>query len=448
MKSEKELTLESVMDLIRKRDPHQEEFRQAASEVLQWVIPFAKSTDKYNSYALFERLTEAERIIQFRVPWVTDDGISMTNRGYRVQFNSALGPYKGGLRFHPDVNLSILKFLAFEQTFKNSLTGLPLGGGKGGADFNPKGRSNSEIMGFCQSFMTELHRHIGPATDIPAGDIGVGSAEIGYMFGQYKRLSNTFNGVLTGKGNSFGGSLLRPEATGFGLLYFVEEMINTAGDQTKDMTVLISGSGNVAQHSCMKAIEMGMKVLTMSDSDGYIYVKGGITEEQLESVMELKNEKKGRISECTDLFDCEYHEGTPWSVEATLALPCATQNELNEKDAKRLVDNGLKYLAEGANMPCTDKAAAYLIENGIRFVPGKAANAGGVSVSGLEMTQNAMRIKWDADRVDKELRNIMHQIHEQCTNYGQDGENINYEKGAAIAGFITVADAMIAQGGV
>ncbi|MCH8556406.1 MAG: NADP-specific glutamate dehydrogenase [Balneolia bacterium] len=452
MKSEKELTLDAVLEIIKKRDPDQKEFLQAAKEVLQWIIPFAKSSDKYNSYALFERLIEPERIIQFRVPWVTDDGVSMTNRGYRIQFNSALGPYKGGLRFHPEVNLSILKFLAFEQTFKNSLTGLPLGGGKGGSDFNPKGRSDSEIMRFCQSFMTELYRHIGPDTDIPAGDIGVGAAEIGYLFGQYKRLTSSFNGVLTGKGLSFGGSQLRPEATGYGLLYFVEEMMNTAGDEIKDAAVIISGSGNVAQYSCQKAIELGMKVLTMSDSDGYIVVKDGITEEQLEQIMELKNENKGRIKECTDLFECEFHEGTPWSVEAEVALPCATQNELDEDHAKTLVENGLKYLAEGANMPCTDKAVAYFMENDIRFVPGKASNAGGVSVSGLEMTQNAMRLSWDSDRVDDELRQIMHRIHEQCTTYGKsdDGDDdvINYEKGAAIAGFIKVADAMIAQGSV
>jgi len=448
MKTDKPLTYQNVIDLAHQRDPDQPEFHQALKEVLQWVVPYAASHIRYNSFHLFEQLIEPERIIQFRVPWNTDDGIQRTNRGYRVQFNSTIGPYKGGLRFHPGVNQSVLKFLAFEQTLKNSLTGLPMGGGKGGSDFNPKQKTDSEIMRFCQSFMTELYRHIGPDTDIPAGDIGVGRREIGYLFGQYKRLTNTFNGVLTGKDLSFGGSNLRPEATGYGLLYFVEEMMKTKHDTMEGSSILISGSGNVAQYCCEKAIEMGGRVLTMSDSDGYIYKENGLTPKDLSFIMHLKNEERGRIKECRDEFECEYHEGKPWALKTDLALPCATQNELDGEDAKTLIKNGVKYVAEGANMPCTDSAAAAFLDARIAFVPGKAANAGGVSVSGLEMTQNAQRLSWDTAQADQELRQIMHQIHEKCKEYGQEKTYINYEKGAAIAGFIKVADAMIAQGSV
>ncbi|AXJ01136.1 glutamate dehydrogenase (NADP+) [Cyclonatronum proteinivorum] len=432
------------------RDPHQPEFHQALREVLQWIVPYAAKHDKCNNPSLFQKLTEPERIIQFRVPWTDDDGKEHINRGFRVQFSSVIGPYKGGLRFHPSVNLSILKFLAFEQVFKNSLTGLPMGGGKGGADFNPKGRSRAEIMRFCQSFMNELYRHIGPDTDIPAGDIGVGSREIGFLFGQYRRLTGTFNGVLTGKGGAFGGSELRPEATGFGLLYFVKEMMDTLDSDIEGAQVLISGSGNVAQFACKKAIEMGAKVLTMSDSDGFIYKKGGLNEEDLQFIMDLKNEQRGRIKACTDTFDCSWFEGKPWQhgVEAQIALPCATQNELDEDDAKALINNGLTAVAEGANMPCTDGAVRLFHKNGIAFAPGKASNAGGVSVSGLEMSQNSLRLSWDAERVDKELHDIMHTIHEKCRENGTEDGRINYEKGAAIAGFQKVADALIAQGHV
>ena len=445
-----ELTLDKVLDRATSRDPHQPEFHQALREVLQWVVPFAAEHPKYSKMSLFDKLTEPERVIQFRVPWTDDEGREQMNRGFRVQFSSAIGPYKGGLRFHPTVNQSILKFLAFEQVFKNSLTGLPMGGGKGGSDFNPRGRSDGEIMRFCQCFMTELYRHIGPETDIPAGDIGVGSREVGYLFGQYRRITNTFSGVLTGKGESFGGSLLRPEATGYGLLYFTKEMMEAMDAGLEGCRVLISGSGNVAQYACRKAIEMGAKVLTMSDSDGYIFKEDGLTDEDLDFIMELKNEKRGRINACEEAFACSFHEGKPWQhgTEAVLALPCATQNELDEDDAKALIENGLKAVAEGANMPCTDTAVKQFHNRKIAFAPGKASNAGGVSVSGLEMSQNSLRMGWTAEKVDEELHRIMHEIHEKCRSFGQEEGWINYEKGAAIAGFQKVADAMIAQGHV
>ncbi len=442
------LTIDNLMKLLKERDPHQEEFHQAVQEVMQWVVPFAADSSRYNSFTLFEKLTEPERIIQFRVPWLTDKGEERCNRGFRIQFNSAIGPYKGGLRFHPTVNLSILKFLGFEQTFKNSLTGLPLGGGKGGSDFNPRGRSEAEIMRFCQSFMNELFRHIGPDTDIPAGDAGVGTREIGFLFGHYKRLTAQFNGVITGKSPAFGGSLLRPEATGFGLLYFTKHMMKQAGKEVDDARILISGSGNVAQYACMKAIETGAKVLTMSDSDGYIFVKDGLSREQLNTVMDIKNNRRGRIRECTEEFECDFHEGTPWEVEADIALPCATQNEIDKKAAKSLIGNDVVCVAEGANMPCTSDAVAAFHDAGVLFAPGKASNAGGVSVSGLEMTQNAQRLSWDKETVDQELHDIMDRIHDECVEYGREDKHVNYEKGAAIAGFIKVADAMLAQGAV
>lgn len=444
---------------IQRRDPHQPEFLQAVREVMHWVLPFAESRPRYRNPALLKRLCEPERIIQFRVPWIDDHGREQMNRGFRVQFNSAIGPYKGGLRFHPSVNQSILKFLAFEQSFKNSLTSLPLGGGKGGADFNPKGRSDAEIMRFCQSFMNELYHHIGPETDIPAGDLGVSGREIGYLFGQYKRLTRRFDGILTGKGESFGGSLLRPQATGFGLLYFAEQMMQRCYNEgLEGRKVYISGSGNVAQHACRKAIELGACVLTLSDSSGYIFIEKGLREDDLKAIMWLKNEQQGRLSEAPEHLNCRYFEGKPWRHEqqqggntgVEIALPCATQNELDSEDAQALISGGLKCLAEGANMPCTDEAAGKLREAGISYAPGKASNAGGVSVSGLEMTQNAMRLSWTQNKIDDELRRIMQHIHETCETHGRESgqKSINYEKGAAIGGFIKIADAMLAQGNV
>lgn len=454
-----EFDFDVFMKAVTARDPHQPEFLQAVREVMHWVLPYAASQKRYQSPALLKRLCEPERIIQFRVPWNDDDGREQVNRGFRVQFNSAIGPYKGGLRFHPTVNQSILKFLAFEQSFKNSLTSLPLGGGKGGADFNPKGRSDAEVMRFCQSFMTELHHHIGPETDIPAGDTGVGSREIGFLFGQYKRLRRRFDGILTGKGESFGGSLLRPQATGYGLLYFTEKMMQSRyGTALEGKRVFISGAGNVARHACRKALEMGAKVMTLSDSGGYIFVENGLGESELEEIRTLKKEERGRLSEAPERFACSYFEGTPWrhferqnsSGSVDIALPCATQNELEAEDAASLIKSGLNVLAEGANMPCTDTAVQKLREAGISYAPGKASNAGGVSVSGLEMTQNAMRLSWTADRVDEELQRIMQHIHEVCETYGGEAgqDAINYEKGAAIGGFVKLAEAMIAQGNV
>ena len=431
------------------KDGHEPEFIQAVEEVVETIIPFIENNSKYHNTKILERIVEPERVIQFRVPWVDDSGEPQVNRGYRVEFNSAIGPYKGGLRFHPSVNLSILKFLGFEQIFKNSLTTLPMGGGKGGADFNPKGKSDNEVMKFCQSFMTELSRHIGPNTDVPAGDIGVGGREIGYMFGQYKRLRNEFTGVLTGKGINWGGSLIRPEATGYGVVYFAEKMLNTNGDDFKNKKVAISGSGNVAQFSCEKCIQLGAKVVTLSDSKGYIYDSEGIDQEKLSWIMNLKNVERGRISQYTKKYpNATFHEGEkPWDVSVDLALPCATQNELNEEHAELLVKNGCIAIVEGANMPCTPEAISVFTENKILFSPGKASNAGGVATSGLEMSQNSLRYNWNREEVDSKLHNIMLEIHQQCVKYGKQSDGyIDYVKGANIAGFVKVADAMIDQG--
>ena len=422
------------------------EFLQAVEEVAEVIIPFMEANPKYNNKMLLERMVEPERAITFRVSWLDDKGNIQVNRGYRIQFNSAIGPYKGGLRFHPSVNLSILKFLGFEQVFKNSLTTLPMGGGKGGSDFNPKGKSDNEVMKFCQSFMTELARHIGPNTDVPAGDIGVGGREIGFMFGQYKRIKNEFTGVLTGKGMSWGGSLIRPEATGYGNVYFAQNMLAVKGDSFKGKTVAISGAGNVAQYACEKATELGAKVVTLSDSSGYIYDAKGIDAEKLAFVIELKNVKRGRIKEYADQFGCEFHEGRPWSVNCDIALPCATQNELNEEEAKTLVANGCMCVSEGANMPSTPEAIAVFQAAKILFAPGKASNAGGVATSGLEMSQNQLRMNWTREEVDSKLKHIMKAIHTSCIKYGTDGDYVDYVKGANIAGFVKVADAMLDQG--
>ena len=441
--------IDSFIEELMIKDGHEPEFIQAVEEVVETIIPFIENNSKYHNTKILERIVEPERVIQFRVPWVDDSGEPQVNRGYRVEFNSAIGPYKGGLRFHPSVNLSILKFLGFEQIFKNSLTTLPMGGGKGGADFNPKGKSDNEVMKFCQSFMTELSRHIGPNTDVPAGDIGVGGREIGYMFGQYKRLRNEFTGVLTGKGINWGGSLIRPEATGYGVVYFAEKMLNTKGDDFKNKKVAISGSGNVAQFSCEKCIQLGAKVVTLSDSKGYIYDSEGIDQEKLSWIMNLKNVERGRISQYTKKYpNATFHEGEkPWDVSVDLALPCATQNELNEDHAKLLVKNGCIAIVEGANMPCTPEAITVFTENKILFSPGKASNAGGVATSGLEMSQNSLRYNWTREEVDSKLHNIMLEIHQQCVKYGKQSDGyIDYVKGANIAGFVKVADAMIDQG--
>ncbi len=397
---------------------------------------------------ILERIAEPERIIIFRVPWIDDKGEVQVNRGYRIEMNSAIGPYKGGLRFHPTVNLGILKFLAFEQVFKNSLTTLPMGGGKGGSDFDPKGKSDNEVMKFTQSFMTELFRHIGPDTDVPAGDIGVGGREIGFLFGQYKRLKNEFTGVLTGKGREWGGSLIRPEATGYGCTYFAEEMLKTHSDSLKGKTVLISGSGNVAQYAVQKVTSLGGKVVTLSDSSGFIHDPKGIDESKLAYLMNLKNVKRGRIKEYADKYGCDYHEGMrPWGIRCDVALPCATQNEINEQDARALVANGCKVVSEGANMPSTPEAVEIFLGNKLLYGPGKAANAGGVAVSGLEMTQNSMRLSWSREEVDAKLHQIMRDIHETCVKFGKDSDGyINYVNGANIGGFVKVADAMLAQG--
>ena len=424
----------------------EKEFLQAVEEVAEAVIPFMEDNPKYNNKMLLERMIEPERIIIFRVPWTDDNGNTQVNRGYRVEFNSAIGPYKGGLRFHPSVNLSILKFLGFEQVFKNSLTTLPMGGGKGGANFNPKGKSDNEVMRFCQSFMTELCKHIGPNTDIPAGDIGVGAREIGYMFGQYKRIRNEFTGVLTGKGINWGGSLIRPEATGYGNVYFTQNMLEVKGDSFKGKIVAISGSGNVAQYACEKATELGAKVVTLSDSSGYIYDPSGISEEKLSFVMHLKNNKRGRIKEYADKYGCEFIEGRPWSVRCDIGFPYATQNELNDEEAKTLVSNGCICVSEGANMPSTPEAIAIFQEAKILFAPGKASNAGGVATSGLEMSQNSLRMNWTREEVDTKLKKIMKDIHSSCVEYGSEENYIDYVKGANIAGFVKVADAMIDQG--
>ena len=443
--------VQEFLDKVSQRNPHEPEFLQAVHEVAETIIPFIEENKKYQNQMLLERMVEPERVVMFRVPWTDDNGDIQVNRGFRIQMNSAIGPYKGGLRFHPSVNLSILKFLAFEQVFKNSLTTLPMGGGKGGSDFDPKGKSDKEVMRFCQSFMTELSKHIGANTDVPAGDIGVGSREVGYMFGQYKRLQNEFTGILTGKGLSYGGSLIRPEATGYGNVYFAQNMLKTKGDSLDGKTVVISGSGNVAQYAAEKALQLGAKVVTMSDSGGYIYDEEGINEEKLSFIMEIKNEKRGRIKEYLDKYsDAKYQEGkTPWGEKCDVALPCATQNELQEEDAKKLVENGCKLVGEGANMPCTPEAVEVFQKAKILFSPGKASNAGGVATSGLEMSQNSLRLNWTSEEVDQKLHQIMNDIHEACVKYGSDDNGyVDYVKGANIAGFVKVADAMLAQGAV
>ncbi|MFZ4413113.1 MAG: NADP-specific glutamate dehydrogenase [Bacteroidales bacterium] len=438
--------LDQFMAKVIAKNPSEVEFHQAVREVVETLLPFIEENPKYNG--ILDRMVEPERVIIFRVPWMDDKGNFQINRGFRIEMNSAIGPYKGGLRFHPTVNLGILKFLAFEQVLKNSLTTLPMGGGKGGSDFDPKGKSDNEVMKFTQSFMLELQRHIGPDTDVPAGDIGVGGREIGFMFGQYKRIRNEFTGVLTGKGLEWGGSLIRPEATGYGQVYFANEMLATKGDSFKGKIVVVSGSGNVAQYATQKATELGGKVVTMSDSNGYIYDAAGITAEKLAFLMDLKNVKRGRISEYAKKYNCEYVEGkTPWGVKCDIALPSATQNELNGEDAKTLIANGCKCVSEGANMPSTPEAAEYFVEKKILYGPGKAANAGGVATSGLEMSQNSMRLSWTRERVDQELHNIMINIHKTCVKYGKEADGtINYVKGANIGGFVKVADAMMAQG--
>lgn len=442
-------SINAFIEAVAKRNPNEPEFMQAVKEVAETVIPFIEQNKKYQNKMLLERMVEPERVIIFRVTWIDDAGNTQVNRGYRIQMNSAIGPYKGGIRFHPTVNLSILKFLAFEQTFKNSLTTLPMGGGKGGSDFDPKGKSDNEIMKFCQSFMTELSRHIGADTDVPAGDIGVGGREVGYMFGQYKRLRNEFTGVLTGKGITFGGSLIRPEATGYGDVYFAQNMLATKGDSFKGKTVVVSGSGNVAQYAIQKATQLGGKVVTASDSSGYIHDADGIDAEKLAYIMEIKNVNYGRISDYVKKYpSAKFVEGKrPWEVKCDVALPCATQNELNEEEAKTLVKNGCICVAEGANMPSTPEAVEVFLKAKILFAPGKASNAGGVATSGLEMSQNSLRLSWTAEEVDEKLHGIMANIHAACVKYGADGNGfVDYVKGANIAGFVKVADAMLAQG--
>jgi len=439
--------IDAFMANVIAKDAHETVFIQAVKEVAEAIIPFMEANPKYKSASLLERIVEPERTILFRVPWVDDNGNTHVNRGFRVEFNSAIGPYKGGLRFHPSVNLGILKFLGFEQVFKNSLTTLPMGGGKGGSDFNPKGKSDNEVMRFCQSFMTELCRHIGPNTDVPAGDIGVGGREIGYMFGQYKRIRNEFTGVLTGKGINWGGSLIRPEATGYGTVYFAQNMLATKSQDFNNKTVAISGSGNVAQYACEKATQLGAKVVTLSDSSGYIYDKEGIDAEKLAFIMELKNVKRGRVKEYADHFGCEFFEGQrPWAVKCDIALPCATQNELNGDEAKSLIANGCICVSEGANMPSTPEAIEAFQHAKVLFAPGKASNAGGVATSGLEMSQNSLRMNWTREEVDEKLKQIMKDIHASCVTYGTEGDYVDYVKGANIAGFVKVADAMLDQG--
>lgn len=437
------------MDKVKATNGHETEFLQAVHEVAEAVIPFMEEHPKYKAAKILDRIVEPERTILFRVPWLDDKGEIQVNRGYRVEFNSAIGPYKGGLRFHPSVNLSILKFLGFEQIFKNSLTTLPMGGGKGGSDFDPKGKSDNEVMKFCQSFMTELCRHIGADTDVPAGDIGVGGREIGYMFGQYKRIRNEFTGVLTGKARNWGGSLIRPEATGYGTVYFAQEMLATKGNTFQGKIVAVSGSGNVAQYACEKATQLGATVVTLSDSSGYIYDAAGIDAEKLAFVMELKNVKRGRIEEYVAKYPtAKFIAGKrPWEVKVDIALPCATQNELNGDEAKALIDNGVICVAEGANMPTTPEGITALQAAGVLFSPGKASNAGGVATSGLEMSQNSLRLSWSAEEVDQRLHGIMVSIHEACVKYGTlENGNVDYVKGANIAGFVKVADSMIDQG--
>lgn len=439
----------SFIEAVAKRNSNEPEFMQAVQEVAETVIPFIEENKKYQGKMLLERMVEPERVIMFRIAWIDDKGNTQVNRGFRIQMNSAIGPYKGGIRFHPSVNLSILKFLAFEQVFKNSLTTLPMGGGKGGSDFDPKGKSDVEIMRFCQAFMTELSKHIGADTDVPAGDIGVGGREVGYMFGQYKRLRNEFTGVLTGKGISFGGSLIRPEATGYGDVYFAQNMLATKGDSFVGKTVVVSGSGNVAQYAIEKATELGGKVVTASDSSGYIYDADGIDADKLAYIMEIKNVRYGRINEYVEKYpNAKFVAGArPWEVKCDIALPCATQNELNGEEAKMLVANGCFCVAEGANMPSTPEAIEVFHAAKILFAPGKASNAGGVATSGLEMSQNSLRLNWTREEVDERLKRIMSDIHESCVKYGTDASGyVDYVKGANIAGFVKVADAMLGQG--
>jgi glutamate dehydrogenase/leucine dehydrogenase len=442
-----QLVKDFMADVIAK-NPGEIEFHQAVHEVAESLLPYIEENPKYKEAKILERIGEPERVILFRVPWVDDKGEVQINKGYRIEMNSAIGPYKGGLRFHPTVTLGMLKFLAYEQVFKNSLTTLPMGGGKGGSNFDPKGKSDAEVMRFCQSFMTELSKHIGPNTDIPAGDIGVGGREIGFLFGQYKRLRNEFTGVLTGKGIEWGGSLIRPEATGYGQVYFAQEMLKTRGDSMKGKICTVSGSGNVAQYCTEKAIELGAKVVTLSDSAGYIYDPKGIDKEKLEYVLWLKNVKRGRIKEYAEKYGVEYVEGKgPWGIKCDVALPSATQNEIDGDDAKTLIANGCYLVSEGANMPSTPEAIEVYLENRILYGPGKAANAGGVSVSGLEMAQNSMRYSWTRKEVDAKLQQIMIDIHSNCIKYGKEDDGyVNYVKGANIGGFVKVADAMLAQG--
>jgi glutamate dehydrogenase (NADP+) len=441
-----------VVHKIEERYPHQKEFLQALKEVYNDVIPFIKDekVEEYRESAILERMAEPDRIIRFRVTWKDDDGKVHVNRAWRVQFNNSTGPYKGGMRFHPSVNESILKFLGFEQCFKNALTNLPMGGAKGGSDFNPKGKSDDEVFRFCSSLMLELHRYIGVDTDVPAGDIGVGNREISYLFGQYKKMTNKFTGTLTGKGINFGGSLIRTEATGYGLIYFTDYMLREAGEELEGKKVLISGSGNVALYACEKAIERGAKVVSMSDSDGAIYDKDGIDEDKLNFIKNLKEVRRGRISEYAEEYGCKYLENEkPWSIEADIALPCATQNEINREDAEKLIRNGITLVAEGANMPCTADATELFRESDILYAPGKASNAGGVAVSGLEIAQNNIRLNWSAGKVNDRLKEIMKDIHDRCIKYGDNGNGaVNYAKGANIAGFKKVADSMLAFGPV
>jgi len=444
----------AFMEGIIAKNPGEKEFHQAVREVVESLVPYLEKHPKYQKAKILERICEPERHMMFRVPWVNDKGEVQVNRGYRIEMNSAIGPYKGGLRFHPSVNLGILKFLAFEQVFKNSLTTLPMGGGKGGSDFDPKGKSDNEVMHFCQSFMTELFRHIGPDTDVPAGDIGVGGREIGFLFGQYKRLRNEFTGVLTGKGRNWGGSLVRPEATGYGSVYFAAEMLSTRGDSLKGKVCLVSGSGNVAQYTVEKINQLGGKAVTLSDSSGCIYDEAGIDAEKLAFVMELKNVKRGRIQEYAGKFkgsvytpvDARADSNPLWDHKADCAFPSATQNEINGKDAANLIKNGVKLVCEGANMPCTPEAQHVFVQAKILYSPGKASNAGGVATSGLEMSQNSLRLSWSSEEVDQRLHGIMKAIHEQCVRYGKDGDFVNYVQGANIAGFVKVADSMLDQG--
>ncbi|MGB5324905.1 MAG: NADP-specific glutamate dehydrogenase [Pseudomonadales bacterium] len=444
----KELDIKTFMEGLERRNPGEREFHQAVREVSETVIPFINNNRKYRDALVLERMTEPDKIIVFRVCWEDDEHNIRVNRGYRVQFNNAIGPYKGGLRFHPSVNLSILKFLGFEQTFKNSLTTLPIGAGKGGSDFNPKGKSDREVMRFCQSFMTQLYQHIGPDLDVPAGDIGVGAREISYLFGQHKRITHKFLSVLTGKGLEFGGSLIRTEATGYGNAYFVEQVLKQHEEKIEDKRCIVSGAGNVAIYCAEKLLQLNAKVLTLSDSSGTLYIEDGIDKEQLEQVKEHKLARRGSLAEYAEINAMEFFKkGKPWHIKADIALPCATQNEIEKEDAIALADNGIIALSEGANMPCTPEAIEILRNSKVLYAPGKAANAGGVAVSALEMSQNSQRLSWSADELDKRLRNIMESIHAQCVKHGDDGKNhVDYVKGANIAGFIKVAQAMLAFG--